>query len=62
MAAWRKQAIKLVDSILINYKAQTSLEVGCDDAGISRNLASKYPNIFFEGVDFLRRMRLFLLS
>ena len=52
MAAWRKQAIKLVENTLVNYKAQTSLEVGCDDAGISRKLASKYPNILFEGVDY----------
>jgi 2-polyprenyl-3-methyl-5-hydroxy-6-metoxy-1,4-benzoquinol methylase len=52
MAAWRKQAIKLVEKTLVHFKAQTSLEVGCDDAGISRKLALKYPDIFFEGVDY----------
>ena len=52
MAAWRKQAIKLIEKTLVNYHAQTILEIGCDDAGISRNLAVKYPNIFFEGVDY----------
>jgi SAM-dependent methyltransferase len=51
MSAWRKQAIKLVEKTLVNHKVQTSLEVGCDDAGISRTLAFKYPNIFFEGID-----------
>jgi hypothetical protein len=52
MAAWRKQAIKLIDNFLPNIDAISSLEVGCDDAGISRKLAEKYPKIFFEGVDF----------
>ena len=52
MAAWRKQAIKLIDNFLLNVDATSSLEVGCDDAGISRKLAEKYPKIFFEGVDY----------
>jgi len=52
MAAWRKQAIKLIDNFLLNVDATSSLEVGCDDGGISRKLAEKYPKIFFEGVDF----------
>jgi len=52
MAAWRKQAIKLIDNFLLDFDATSSLEVGCDDAGISRKLAEKYPKIFFEGVDY----------
>jgi len=52
MAAWRKQAIKLIDNFLQKMDATSSLEVGCDDAGISRKLAEKYPKIFFEGIDY----------
>ena len=52
MSAWRKQAIKLVENLLVNYEPKSSLEVGCDDAEISRKLAAKYPNIFFEGIDY----------
>ena len=52
MAAWRTQAIKLIDNLLVHHKAKSSLEVGCDDAGISRKLAEKYPKIFFEGIDY----------
>lgn len=52
MAAWRQKAIYLFEKALLINEVQSSLEVGCDDAGISRKLALKYPNIFFEGVDY----------
>ena len=52
VAAWRRQALKLIDNLLLNHEVKSSFEVGCDDAGISRKLAEKYPEIFFEGVDY----------
>ena len=52
MSAWRKQAIDLIDELILQHQIKSVFEVGCDDAGISRNLAAKYPNIKFDGVDF----------
>ena len=52
MSEWRKQAIIIIDDLISKNDINTIFEVGCDDAGISRNLASKYPNIQFDGVDF----------
>ena len=51
MSEWRKQAIDLIDELISQHQIKSVFEVGCDDAGISRNLASKYPNIKFDGVD-----------
>ena len=45
MSAWRKQAIDLIDELILQHQIKSVFEVGCDDAGISRNLAAKYPNI-----------------
>ena len=52
MSEWRKQAITIIDDLILNHEIKSVFEVGCDDAGISRNLAEKYPNIQFKGVDF----------
>ncbi len=52
MSEWRKQAIDLIDELISQHQIKSVFEVGCDDAGISRNLAAKYPNIKFDGVDF----------
>ena len=52
MSEWRKQAISLVDDLILSQEIKSSFEVGCDDAGISRNLAKKYPDIVFDGVDY----------
>ena len=52
MSEWRKQAIDLIDELISQHQIKSVFEVGCDDAGISRNLAAKYPNIKFYGVDF----------
>ncbi len=52
MSEWRKQAIDLIDELISQHQIKSVFEVGCDDAGISRNLAAKYPNIQFDGVDF----------
>ena len=52
MSEWRKQAIKIIDGLILGQEVKSSFEVGCDDAGISRKLAKKYPNILFEGVDY----------
>jgi len=52
MSEWRKQAIDLIDELILQHQIKSVFEVGCDDAGISRNLAAKYPNIKFDGVDF----------
>ena len=52
MSEWRKQAIKIIDDLILNHEIKSIFEVGCDDAGISRNLAKKYPDIQFTGVDF----------
>ena len=52
MSEWRDQAIDLIDALIAKYKIRSIFEVGCDDAGISRNLALKYPEIQFDGVDF----------
>jgi len=52
MSEWRKQAIKIIDDLILSHEIKSIFEVGCDDAGISRNLAIKYPNIQFTGVDF----------
>ena len=52
MSEWRKQAIGLVDDLILSQEIKSIFEVGCDDAGISRNLAKKYPDIVFDGVDY----------
>jgi trans-aconitate methyltransferase len=52
MSEWRKQAIDLIDELISHQDINFIFEVGCDDAGISRHLAAKYPNIQFDGVDF----------
>ena len=52
MSEWRKQAIKIIDDLILSHEIKSIFEVGCDDAGISRNLAIRYPNIQFTGVDF----------
>ena len=52
MSEWRKQAIDLIDELISQHQIKSVFEVGCDDAGISRNLAAKNPNIKFDGVDF----------
>jgi cyclopropane fatty-acyl-phospholipid synthase-like methyltransferase len=52
MSEWRKQAINLIDELISCHQIKSVFEVGCDDAGISRNLAEKYPDIQFNGVDF----------
>ncbi len=52
MSEWRRQAIDLIDELISQHQIKSVFEVGCDDAGISRNLAAKYPNIKFDGVDF----------
>ena len=52
MSEWRKQAINIIDELISDHQIKSVLEVGCDDAGISRHLAEKYPNIQFNGVDF----------
>jgi len=52
MSEWRKQAITIIDDLILNHEIKSVFEVGCDDAGISRNLAEKYPNVQFKGVDF----------
>ena len=52
MSEWRKQAITIIDDLILNHEIKSVFEVGCDDAGISRNLAEKYSNIQFTGVDF----------
>jgi len=52
MSEWRKQAIKIIDGLILGQEVKSSFEVGCDDAGISRKLAKKYPDILFEGVDY----------
>jgi 2-polyprenyl-3-methyl-5-hydroxy-6-metoxy-1,4-benzoquinol methylase len=52
MSEWRKQAIKIIDGLILGQEVKSSIEVGCDDAGISRKLAKKYPDILFEGVDY----------
>ena len=51
MAAWRTEAIKKIDDLILNHEIKSIFEVGCDEGGISRNLAEKYPNIQFDGVD-----------
>ena len=52
MSEWREQTIDLIDDLIVKHKIRSVFEVGCDDAGISRNLAIKYPEIQFDGVDF----------
>jgi hypothetical protein len=52
MSAWRKKAIDIIDGLIANNDIHNVFEVGCDDAGISRKLAEKYPTIQFSGVDF----------
>ena len=52
MSEWRRKAIDLTDELISQHQIKSVFEVGCDDAGISRNLAAKYPNIKFYGVDF----------
>ena len=52
MSEWRRQAIGLIDELILQHQIKSVFEVGCDDAGISRNLAAKYPNIKFDEVDF----------
>ena len=41
MSEWRKQAITIIDDLILNHEIKSVFEVGCDDAGISRNLAKK---------------------
>ena len=52
MSEWRRQAIDLIDELISQHQIKSVFEVECVDAGISRNLAAKYPNIKFYGVDF----------
>lgn len=52
MSAWRKQAIKIIDDLISIHEIKSIFEVGCDDGGISRNLAKRYPDVKFYGVDF----------
>jgi trans-aconitate methyltransferase len=52
MSEWRRKAIDLTDELISQHQIKSVFEVGCDDAGISRNLAAKYPNIKFDGVDY----------
>ena len=52
MSAWRKQAIKIIDDLILSNEIKSIFEVGCDDGGISRNLAKRYPDVKFYGVDF----------
>lgn len=51
MSEWRKQATQIIEDLIFNHKIKRIFEVGCDDGGISRNLAKKYPKIQFHGVD-----------
>ena len=52
MSAWRKKTIEIIDVLISRHDIHNIFEVGCDDAGISRKLAEKYPKIQFTGVDF----------
>jgi 2-polyprenyl-3-methyl-5-hydroxy-6-metoxy-1,4-benzoquinol methylase len=51
MSEWRKLAIVLAEQLISKHQINSVFEVGCDDAGISRDLASKYSNIQFDGID-----------
>ncbi len=51
MSPWRSKAIELADTIILNNNINKVFEVGCDDAGISINLAKKYSKIQFDGID-----------
>ncbi len=52
MSEWRKQAITLFNELVSEHQIKSVFEVGCDDAGISRQLAKRYPNIYFDGIDY----------
>jgi len=52
MSEWRKKAIDLIEELVLHNQIKSVFEVGCDDAGISRYLAAKYPSVQFKGVDF----------
>lgn len=52
MSEWRNKAIEIIEELISSNDIKNIFEVGCDDAGISRKLAQKHPQIQFRGVDF----------
>ena len=55
MSPWRIKAVELVSEIVKKNEILNVFEVGCDDAGISRELAKKYSSIQFNGIDIRKK-------
>jgi len=51
VSEWRKEAFIHASKVILENDVKRVLELGCDDAGISRELAKVFPNVLFEGID-----------